>query len=225
MRRRRTVSSDCGLARAALVLLFATARCGGGGPAPASYAMSVPFAVPLASCPARNALGSMQAVLEIGGQQDPCALSVHPTTLAATGECPDIFAHTVRPLGLRYSLPNPTATDELAALAYIIGWVDLRDDHLDAAATEVPVHLVPDGVGAVLLTTNDDVAALPAEQTSRENPIPPSCASISEDAQLQLCLAKNWAGLHFRPSDLPIDFDRDLDLVRNIVEACDGTLF
>lgn len=179
---------------------------------------SAPAMLPLTSCDPtqRTTLGlTMQAMLQVGGY-DPTPLTVDPTTLAVTGASEPVIVGIVRPLGLSYWVPNP-ATSELVALAYIIGWVDLRPEALSSNPAEVTVDLTPNGVTAKLLSTNADVVGL-ADSTL--------CGTLTDAAAVELCKAEALFKAYFA-DEQPIDFDIDNppDGVANIVEACNGTLF
>lgn len=201
-----------------LVLLVAlVAGCGSEPARELDLSFRAPSQLPLTNCPPaqRTDIGlNMTAVLEIGGHE-PCPLTVDLSTLAVSGVCEPITIGIVRPLGLSYWLPNPSSS-ELAALAYIVSWVDLRKEKLGDSTSEVAIDLTPDGLAAELLTSNLDVQNLAVGTT---------CAVLADDAAVQMCRAEAWAGELFK--NLPINFDIDTpaDGVPNIVEACNGTLF
>jgi hypothetical protein len=206
------------LSSTALVMLTAfAASCGSEPAGQIDLSFSAPSQLPLTNCPAgaRSRIGaSLQAVLAIGGH-DPCQLVVDPSTLAVSGVCDPITVGIVRPLGLSYWLPVGSTSD-LAALAYIISWVDLRKETLGDTTAEVTVDLTPNGVVAKLLSTDLDVQNLRAGT---------ACTAITDDATLQMCKAEAWAKELFKTEPILFDIDTPLDGVPNIVEACNGTLF
>lgn len=193
------------------VLLLAT---GCGDPAEA-FELSVGFPgyLALEGCdmPASQR-SALRAVLEIGGHEDaPCTLTLDPTTLASSGVCGRITPGIVRPIGLAYSAPDPT-NGRLHTLAYLVGWVDLRQEALDPAATEVSVSLNPDGVNGTQIDTDAEYDALPT-QTAAERE--------GDSARRELLKAEAWA----KERLALVDFDLDHDTDSNLLEACAGTLF
>ncbi|MBI5508848.1 MAG: hypothetical protein HY903_08855 [Deltaproteobacteria bacterium] len=182
---------------------------------PVSFAVQIPFAVPLASCTQRTTIGqTLQAILDIGGHT-ACALAVDPPTLTSSGACEHITVGIVRPLGLGYYLPRPTPGSDSVPLAYVLGFVDLRREQLDAAAAAVPVDLTPGTPATKLLTVAADVVALRGDA---------DCGAVVDATDKNLCAAEAWAKGRFN-SIQPMNLDLDTDGTENVVEACAGTLF
>ena len=197
--------------------LGASGGCSSADPEETQIAFHLPFQMALGGCSNTDRFVGMTAILNVAGYDArPCSLDVAPTTLEVSGTCDDITVGVVRQLGLGYWLPHPDPNPldvKPAALAYIIGWVDLRIEHIGDTTTEVPASMTPDGVSAKRLTTNLDVESLRDDA---------ACAMITDDAAKQLCAAEAWAKAEFATQ---LNFDIDSDTSANIVEACDGSLF
>jgi len=117
--------------RVPLISLLVLTACGSSEPE-MTFATSIQWAPQIACSAGEANLGlNMRAILDIGGHE-PCDLDINPTTLEATGECERITIGIVRPLGLGYFFPD--SSQDLVALAYMIGWVDLGKETLETAA-------------------------------------------------------------------------------------------
>lgn len=191
--------------------LLLTAACGDSEPE-MTFATTIQWSPQIECAAGEAALGlNMRAILDIGGHE-PCDLEVNSTTLEVSGECQRITIGIVRPLGLGYWYPNP-GNDNLEALAYVIGWVDLGKETLDNRSN-VEVPLNADGISSEQVDTNDEITALPQED---------DCAGLVDDNERHLCTAKAWA--RDRLTERLTNFDIDSDTESNLAEACANTLF
>lgn len=172
-----------------------------------SFATTIQWSALVECSAGQTAIGqNMRAILDIGGHE-PCDLTVNPITLEATGQCERITIGIVRPLGLGYWYPD--SDDALQALAYVVGWVDLKNvDNQD----NIDVPLLGDGTSSVQIDTNAETEALPTEE---------ECDTVVEVEARNLCSAQAWA----RDRLALEDFDIDNDDLSNLEEACANTLF
>lgn len=193
----------------AILATLACCACGGGD-ATVSFDTRVEWPL-IDPCNARDSLMEMQAVLDIGGHSS-CALHVN-SDLSASGECSGITRGLVRPLGLGYWLPDPDAA--LVALAYVIGWVDLRTETLGANITAVDVSLVADGVTGTQVDRDTELNDLPGPDVD--------CRALTQAPERNLCEAEAWARQLLEQDS--VNFDRDNDSQSNLQEACNGTIF
>jgi hypothetical protein len=190
--------------------------------------VALPWRGELVSCQERSAIGQeLQAILEIGGH-DPCPLSVDASSLRASGSCKGITAGIVRPLGLGYWLPEPGA-GTLVPIAYLISWVDLRRDALEAGSDQVRATLAIDDTNSSFIYRDSEIDELPA-------PDEPNPHSETDAAQFNLFNARQWARCQLEAplwKDCSSDTARVVTFQRrsatdsqtNLEEACAGTLW
>ncbi len=187
-----------------IVVAILVAGCGNDGTE--ALQLSIPWQAGL-SCPQRTQMGAkMAAVLKIGGHND-CNLAVDAATLEVSGNCDTITTGTVRPLLLTYTYDDQPTLPSIIPLAYWISYVNLCDDHLSPDSREIEV--VFGSASSKLVTTPSELAALPADTTTR-----PSCTDGLNEA-LQ------WAKTQIE--EMGGNLDKDLDNNSNLAEVCTGT--
>jgi len=152
-------------------------------------------------------LAEMEARLEMGGIDQPCAIPIDSDTHTPAGTCPGVVVGLSRPMSLDYFLRAPTTSD-LVPIAAVLGFVDLTEQGWSPLAITV-VNLSADDVASQIIFTDEAVTALPDSGTC-----PAGRAS-------ELCRAQWW----FKDSSAVASesFDRDSDGISNLQEACDGT--
>ncbi len=208
------------MSRTALALCLSAGlltSCGAGREVTA-LSLEIPFLAQINPCTLAANLGqNMRAILEIGGHE-PCPLTINSADLSARGECERITIGIVRPIGLGYWLPNPVQTTELVPLAFVIGWVNLEKEALEAGATSVTAVLDPSDPNVVQVDSDSELAALPTDT---------DCLPLTDPDELESCDAQVYFKEAMVADGVHFDFEPGGvgDGISNIREACDGTLF
>jgi hypothetical protein len=184
--------------RAPFFVAVALAACGEPEPAGERASFVVPFhAAQRVGCADPSNLAEMTATLYIGGDFEPCALTVNDD-LSVSGACGGITIGIPRPLMIVYDLDG-------VELAYNIGSVDLSKE---AVPEDGVVRVSLDGVSSRIIYLESEV-----------DQIDPNGGDAVTWALCEVLRPSTDC-----PGPVVMSLEDDADDCSNLAEACNGTL-